>query len=253
MLNHSIHNITVHDLWIFLCLLILNYSYQFTNIYIYIYIYIYICMYVCMCVCVCVCVCVCIILENCDSSSEGTEIHSVFVLSSLRYVIAFTYCPSLFPGFKSRASRLKFGEVVFFLYFLFLCLELSLKIVTCRNLYQETQIPVLNVENCCECPAFDSTYIATIMRRHDRKWYIFVTKVTFIVVMLSQMVKILGESFDGCYKLASHKQRGGGKYREEENHVFPIKSFQYYLECSKFLREFFSVMTLSQKFKYKRC
>ena len=42
------------------------------------------------------------------------------------------------------------------------------------------------------------------------------------------------------------------KYREEENYVFPIKSFQYYLECWKFLREIFSHMSLSQKFKYKK-
>ena len=66
------------------------------------------------------------------------------------------------------------------------------------------------------------------------------------------MVKILEESFDGCYKLASRKRRGGEKYREEENYVFPTKSFQYYLECWKFLLEFFSLMTLSQKFKYKK-
>jgi hypothetical protein len=127
-----------------------------------------VCVCVCVRVCVCVCVCVCVILENNDTSSEGTEIHSVFALSSLKYIIAFTYCLSPFPGFKSRSSKLKSGEVIFF-FLQFLGLELSLKIVTCRNLYQETQIPLLNVENCCECPAFGSTYIATIMRRHDRK------------------------------------------------------------------------------------
>jgi len=123
-------------------LLILNYSYQ--DIYIY------------------------IILENSDRFAEGAEIHSVFVLSSLRYINAFTYCPSPFSGFKSRVSRLEFGEVIFF-FLQFLDVELSLKIVTCRNLYQGTQVPVPSVENSCECPAFGSTHIATIMRRHDRK------------------------------------------------------------------------------------
>jgi hypothetical protein len=55
------------------------------------------------------------ILENSESTSEGTEIPSVFVLGSLRYINAFHYCPSPCPGVKSRASRLKFGEVIFFL------------------------------------------------------------------------------------------------------------------------------------------
>ena len=41
------------------------------------------------------------------------------------------------------------------------------------------------------------------------------SEVVQLAVILFQMVKILEESFNGCYKLASHKRWDGEKYREE--------------------------------------
>jgi hypothetical protein len=71
------------------------------------------------------------------------------------------------------------------------------------------------------------------------------SQVVQLAVMLFPMDIILEESFDECYKLASHKRCDGGKYREEEKCVFPIKIFQYFWNVQNFYAIFFFTKSAS--------